>query len=156
MCFPFFRLRHNLKARYYIVPILLFAPLYNLPRFFEFETVQDVSFTCLDDQLDALNRNISSSTMDTQDKYNVTQNAHKNILENNKFYGTTIHTKKLKKREAADNMDFRTTVFQNGLSEKEIITDFYNPHIAISRIENKENHDFRRKRSIEKEHINDV
>ena len=75
MCFPFFRLRHNLKARYYIVPILLFAPLYNLPRFFEFETVKDVSFTCLDDQLDALNRNISSSTIDTQEKYNVTQNS---------------------------------------------------------------------------------
>ena len=94
--------------------------------------------------------------MDTQDKYNVTQNAHKNILENNKFYGTTIHTKKLKKREIADNMDFRTTVFQNGFSQQAIITDFYNPHIAISRMENKENYDFRRKRSIEKAHINDV
>ena len=156
MCFPFFRLRHNLKARYYIVPILLFAPLYNLPRFFEFETVQDVSFTCLDDQLDALNRNISSSTMDTQDKYNVTQNAHKNILENNKFYGTTIHTKKLKKREAADNMDFRTTVFQNDLAQKEVITNFHTPHNTLSRITNEEYRDFRQKRSIEKEHINDV
>ena len=73
--------------------------------------------------------------MDTQDKYNVTQNAHKNILENNKLYGTSIHTKKLKKREVADNMDFRTTVFQKDSSQQEIITDFYNPHIAISRIE---------------------
>jgi hypothetical protein len=36
VCAPFFRLRHNIKARFYILPILLFAPLYNVPRFFEF------------------------------------------------------------------------------------------------------------------------
>ena len=156
VCFPFFRLRHNLKARYYIVPILLFAPLYNLPRFFEFETVKDVSFTCLDDQLDALNRNFSSSTIDTQDKYNITQNTHKNFLENNKFNGSTINTKKLKKREVADNMNFGTTVFQNDLAQKEIITNFHTAHIAPSRIKEEEYNDFRRKRSIEKEHINDV
>ena len=156
MCFPFFRLRHNLKARYYIVPILLIAPLYNLPRFFEFETVKDVSFTCLDDQLDALNRNISLSTIDTQDIYNVTQNAHKTFLENNKFYGSTTNTKKLTKREVADNMNFRTTVFQDDLAQKEIITNFHTVHTAPSRIIDEEYHYFRRKRSIEKEHINDV
>lgn len=38
VCAPFFRLRHNIKARFYILPILLFAPLYNMPRFFEFGT----------------------------------------------------------------------------------------------------------------------
>ena len=38
VCAPFFRLRHNIKARFYILPIVLFAPLYNIPRFFEFET----------------------------------------------------------------------------------------------------------------------
>ena len=53
VCFPFFRLRHNIKARFYIIPILLFAPLYNVPRFFEFVTVKNVVFTCLDDQLHA-------------------------------------------------------------------------------------------------------
>ena len=48
VCFPFFRLRHNIKARVYIIPILLFAPLYNVPRFFEFDTSHTESFRCLD------------------------------------------------------------------------------------------------------------
>ena len=50
VCFPFFRLRHNIKARSYIIPILLFAPLYNVPRFFEFDTVNNVSLACLDNR----------------------------------------------------------------------------------------------------------
>ena len=48
VCAPFFRLRHNIKARFYIVPILLFAPLYNVPRFFEFTTINNTTYTCLD------------------------------------------------------------------------------------------------------------
>ena len=55
MCFPFFRLRHNIKARSYIIPILLFAPLYNVPRFFEFDTVNNVSLVCLDNRSNFLN-----------------------------------------------------------------------------------------------------
>ena len=47
VCAPFFRLRHNIKARFYILPILLFAPLYNSPRFFVFRTVSNVTYTCL-------------------------------------------------------------------------------------------------------------
>ena len=54
VCAPFFRLRHNIKARYYILPIFFFAPVYNLPRFFEFKTVQNTTFTCV--------RNISDFT----------------------------------------------------------------------------------------------
>jgi hypothetical protein len=48
VCAPFFRLRHNIKARFYILPILLFAPLYNVPRFFEFTTVTNATYSCLD------------------------------------------------------------------------------------------------------------
>ena len=48
VCAPFFRLRHNIKARFYILPILLFAPLYNVPRFFEFTTINNTTYTCLD------------------------------------------------------------------------------------------------------------
>ena len=48
VCAPFFRLRHNIKARFYILPILLFAPLYNVPRFFEFSTVNNTTYSCLD------------------------------------------------------------------------------------------------------------
>ena len=38
MCAPFFRLKHSVKARMFILPILFFAPLYNAPRFLELET----------------------------------------------------------------------------------------------------------------------
>ena len=55
MCYPFFRLRYRIKARFFIIPISLFAPLYNVPRFFEFETVNNVSFACLDHKVHFLN-----------------------------------------------------------------------------------------------------
>ena len=47
VCAPFFRLRHNIKARFYILPILIFAPLYNVPRFFEFRTMSNVTYSCV-------------------------------------------------------------------------------------------------------------
>jgi hypothetical protein len=30
------------------LPILLFAPLYNVPRFFEFETLKNTTYSCID------------------------------------------------------------------------------------------------------------
>ena len=39
ICYPFFAVRHKWSARRYIIPILVFSVLYNLPRFFSLETV---------------------------------------------------------------------------------------------------------------------
>lgn len=36
---PFFIQKHNIKARLFILPVMLFAILYNLPRFFEYQIV---------------------------------------------------------------------------------------------------------------------
>ena len=36
VCTPFFRMKYNIKSIAYILPILIFAPVYNIPRFFEF------------------------------------------------------------------------------------------------------------------------
>ena len=46
VCAPFFRLRNRIKASYYILPILLFAPLYNIPRFFELESTKETRYFC--------------------------------------------------------------------------------------------------------------
>ena len=46
ICAPFFYLRHNIKAWYYIVPIVLFATSYNIPRFFELRTFQATRYYC--------------------------------------------------------------------------------------------------------------
>ena len=35
LCAPFVRLKYNFKAMAYMMPILIFVPLYNIPRFFE-------------------------------------------------------------------------------------------------------------------------
>ena len=51
ICAPFFRLRNQIKALYYIVPIILFAPLYNIPRFFELENILVTKYTCFDKML---------------------------------------------------------------------------------------------------------
>eukprot|EP00095_Tigriopus_kingsejongensis_P007527 maker-scaffold103_size370364-snap-gene-2.27 protein:Tk07527 transcript:maker-scaffold103_size370364-snap-gene-2.27-mRNA-1 annotation:"fmrfamide receptor" len=39
VCHPFFRVSHSWSAKVYIVPIVSFALLYNLPKFFELKTV---------------------------------------------------------------------------------------------------------------------
>ena len=36
VCTPFFRMKYNIKSMAYVLPILIFAPVYNIPRFFEF------------------------------------------------------------------------------------------------------------------------
>ena len=46
LCFPFYRLKHYLRARFFIVPILILAPLYNVPRFFEYEIRSRVTKFC--------------------------------------------------------------------------------------------------------------
>ena len=37
---PFFIQRHNIKARQFIVPVVLYAVSYNIPRFFEFTVAE--------------------------------------------------------------------------------------------------------------------
>ena len=104
VCFPFFRLRHNIKARFYIVPILLFAPLYNVPRFFEFDTVKNVTFTCLDDQLNSWNGNKTSlpinetmsPKLDVQKLQNNTNLS--NIFLSKEYFVNTMNTKDINKR----------------------------------------------------------
>ena len=46
LCFPFYRLKHYLRARFFTVPILILAPLYNMPRFFEYEIKNKVYRFC--------------------------------------------------------------------------------------------------------------
>ena len=46
ICAPFFRLRHNIKAWYYMVPIVLFACIYNIPRFFELKCLLVTKYIC--------------------------------------------------------------------------------------------------------------
>jgi len=46
--FPFFRQRHNLKAWVFIVPVAIFIVGYNIPRFFELETVHKPVMICAD------------------------------------------------------------------------------------------------------------
>ena len=36
---PFFIQKHNVKARVFIIPIVMYCFLYNLPRFFEYEII---------------------------------------------------------------------------------------------------------------------
>ena len=46
MCRPFFRLKYKIRASTFIVPILLTAPLYTLPRFFEVESYSNSTYVC--------------------------------------------------------------------------------------------------------------
>lgn len=47
VCHPFFRISHSMPAKMYIIPILTFSFLYNLPKFFELTTIiEDVSKMC--------------------------------------------------------------------------------------------------------------
>lgn len=40
VCQPFFKQRHNLKARAFLLPVFVFVVLFGSPRFFETETVR--------------------------------------------------------------------------------------------------------------------
>jgi hypothetical protein len=42
LCRPFFRIKFRISAASFIVPILLTAPLYAVPRFFEVESATNV------------------------------------------------------------------------------------------------------------------
>ena len=46
LCFPFYRLKHYLRARFFTIPILILAPLYNMPRFFEYEIRSRITKFC--------------------------------------------------------------------------------------------------------------
>ena len=46
LCRPFFRLKYKIRASSFIIPILLTAPLYTLPRFFEVESYNNNTYVC--------------------------------------------------------------------------------------------------------------
>ena len=155
MCFPFFRLRHNLKARYYIVPILLFAPLYNLPRFFEFETVKEVRFACLDDQLEALNLNRSLPQLDIHNNYNGS-NMPQKLIENMHFNATTIPKRNVNQTNIYNNDLSEEISLYDNLTQSNKFNGITSTLVSPSRLINEDGHALRLKRSLAKEHINDV
>ena len=59
---PFFIQRHNIKARLFILPVLFYAVLYNIPRFFEFR-VNTSYYPC--QPLSASNATIASTSTST-------------------------------------------------------------------------------------------
>ena len=155
VCFPFFRLRHNLKARYYIVPILLFAPLYNLPRFFEFETVKEVRFACLDDKLEALNLNRSLPQVDIHNNYN-DSNVPQKLIENMHFNATTIPKRNVNETNIYDNNLNEEMSLYDNLTSSNKFNGITSTLVSSSMVLTEANHELRIKRSIAKEHINDV
>lgn len=155
VCFPFFRLRHNLKARYYIVPILLFAPLYNLPRFFEFETVKEVRFACLDDQLEALNLNRSLPQVDIHNNYN-DSNVPQKLIENMHFNATTIPKRNVNETNIYDNNLNEEMSLYDNLTSSNKFNGITSTLVSSSMVLTEANHALRIKRSIAKEHINDM
>jgi hypothetical protein len=44
LCKPFFRLKYRIRAVTFVLPILLTAPVYTLPRFFEVESYNNNSY----------------------------------------------------------------------------------------------------------------
>ena len=42
LCAPYLRYTYHIKPKHFIVPVLIFSTLYNLPRFFEWKTHTDV------------------------------------------------------------------------------------------------------------------
>ena len=48
LCAPFVRLKYNFKAMAYMMPILIFVPLYNIPRFFESKSIVSKKYYCID------------------------------------------------------------------------------------------------------------
>ena len=41
-------MKYGIKAIAYMLPILLFVPIYNIPRFFEFQSYENVTYICTD------------------------------------------------------------------------------------------------------------
>ena len=112
VCFPFFRLRHNIKARFYIVPILLFAPIYNIPRFFEFETVNNIAFACLDDQLYSLN----ATNMIHSESLLHSKSYSSPILSAPEYLENTSATERLNKRDGNTKEYFVPNHFKEDIS----------------------------------------
>jgi hypothetical protein len=46
MCKPFLRFQYKIHARYFVLPILIFAPLYSVPRFFEIRSFTNATYIC--------------------------------------------------------------------------------------------------------------
>ena len=72
MCRPFFRLKYRIRASTFIFPILLTAPLYTLPRFFEVESYSNNTYICLSNSSYWFNYGATSEPMNSFE--NVTEN----------------------------------------------------------------------------------
>ena len=48
VCKPYLTVRYNIRSRHFILPVLIFSLLYNLPRFFEWRTVVEDSVKSCD------------------------------------------------------------------------------------------------------------
>ncbi|XP_023341605.1 FMRFamide receptor [Eurytemora carolleeae] len=51
VCHPFFKLSHNWPAWVYVLPIVVFSSVFNLPKFFELETVERPSYNSTNETL---------------------------------------------------------------------------------------------------------
>ena len=71
VCHPFYVWSHNWKARVYIIPIIIFSVVYNIPKFFEIETIAIIS-----------GGNSSSNGI------NVTIDAYTNVVESSKNHSS--------------------------------------------------------------------
>ena len=78
VCHPFYVWSHKGKARLYILPTFLFSVLYNIPKFFEIETVSNFS----DVKMLTILNNIT-----TNDLQNRTEYVKSNITQDHVKYG---------------------------------------------------------------------
>lgn len=132
VCAPFFRLRHNIKTRFYILPILIFAPLYNMPRFFEFRTVTNTTFECVDHLVGQHVQNISD--YDQEQHFDLMQDYSENmsslyfrekgaqsalILTESEFLNMTVN------QTLCDHWNKRTVIDL-------VVTDFRHNHTYVT------------------------
>ena len=64
LCRPFFRIKFRINAASFILPILVTAPIYAVPRFFEVETSDNVTFVCATNNSKYLQLNLTAETFD--------------------------------------------------------------------------------------------
>jgi len=71
VCHPFYVWSHNWKARLYIIPIIIFSIVYNIPKFFEIETMSTTS--------------VGNSSLN---EINVTMDAYTNVTERSRNHSS--------------------------------------------------------------------
>ena len=58
VCHPYYLMSHRWKDRIYIIPVILFSVIYNLPKFFEIETTIYHSGPTMESELDNITTNV--------------------------------------------------------------------------------------------------